>query len=132
MNRKPPRGAGLGVLLAVAAACAMPGPVLAHAALVRAVPGSRAVVSRMPDKLELCFNEAVEVKFSTVKLLDAKEQPLALGPPQAVADNPKCLTAAAPAAGPGTYTLRYHVLSRDGHLVDYGYRFTVGPAAGPQ
>lgn len=127
MNRV--RGLGL-CLLAVA--CILPRPALAHAALVRAVPGSRAVLSRMPERIELCFNEAVELKFSSLKLLDAQEQPLALGALQVAADNPKCFSAAAPAAGPGTYTVRYHVLSRDGHIVDYGYRFSVGPAPKPQ
>jgi methionine-rich copper-binding protein CopC len=111
--------------LAAAAAGALPGWAWAHAALVHAVPGSRSVISRMPDQIVLCFNEAVEVKFSTVKLADAQERPLALGAPQKAGDDPRCITAAAPAAGPGTYTLKYHVLSRDGHLVDYGYRFTV-------
>jgi methionine-rich copper-binding protein CopC len=106
----------------------LPGTALAHAALLHAVPGSRAVLGRMPENIELCFNEAVEAKFSTIGLSDAQGKAVGLGATQATAGNPKCITAAVPALTPGSYTVKYHVLSRDGHLVDYGYRFSLAPA----
>jgi methionine-rich copper-binding protein CopC len=105
-------------------ALALPTAAHAHAALVRSVPGNRAVVTQAPPSLDLCFNEAVEVKFSTVTLEDAKGTAVPLGKPQA-GDSPKCILVPIPAIGSGTFTVHYRVLSQDGHVVAYGYQFSV-------
>ena len=110
--------------LALAVLLAATGAARAHAALVKSVPGSRAVLSRSPGRVTLCFNEAVELKFSTVKVEGPKGAAVALGEPK-LGESPQCLEAALPALAPGAYTVRYRVLSKDGHTVDYGYQFTV-------
>ena len=103
---------------------AVPASVRAHAALVRSVPGSRAVLAQAPQSLELCFNEPIELKFSSVTLEDAKGTAGALGMVQAGTD-PKCIKVPIEAIGTGVFTVHYRVLSRDGHVVEYGYQFTV-------
>jgi len=105
-------------------ALAVPPSAHAHAALVRSVPGSRAVLTQPPPSLDLCFNEAVEVKFSSVTLEDAKGTTVPLGELQAGSD-PKCVKAPIPAIGPGVFTVHYRVLSQDGHVVEYGFQFSV-------
>ena len=60
-------------------ALAVPTSAGAHAALVRSVPGSRSVLTQAPQSLDLCFNEAVEVKFSSVTLEDANGDNRPLG-----------------------------------------------------
>jgi len=105
-------------------ALAVPSAAGAHAALVRSVPGNRAVVTQAPPSLDLCFNEAVEVKFSTVTLEDAKGTAVPLGKP-AAGDSPKCIRVPIPAIGSGSFTVHYRVLSQDGHVVEYGYQFSV-------
>jgi copper resistance protein C len=112
------------IFLALGALLCLPGAAFAHAALVKSVPGSRAVVSHSPDRITLCFNEAVELKFSSVKV------EAAAGPGIAVSElkpgeSAQCLEAGLPALAAGVYTVRYRVLSKDGHTVDYGYQFTI-------
>ena len=105
-------------------ALAVPASVRAHAALVKSVPGSRAVLTQAPQSLELCFNEPIELKFSSVTLEDAKGTAVPLGKVQAGTD-PKCIKVPIEAIGTGVFTVHYRVLSRDGHVVEYGYQFTV-------
>ncbi len=111
-------------IVAASIALAVPSSVLAHAALVRSVPGSRAVLTQAPQSLELCFNEPVESKFSSITLEDAKGVAVPLGALQAGTD-PKCIKAPIQTIGSGAFTVHYRVLSRDGHVVEYGYQFSV-------
>jgi len=109
-------------------ALAVPASVRAHAALVKSVPGSRAVLTQAPQWLDLCFNEPIELKFSSVTLEDAKGTAVPLGKVQAGTD-PKCIKVPIEAIGTGVFTVHYRVLSRDGHVVEYGYQFTVKTGA---
>lgn len=96
----------------------------AHAGLVKSTPGSRSVLTQTPTEIELCFNEAVELKFSTIKLADAAKAAVPLAEPQLRSD-PKCFFTTVPPLPGGTYTVSYRVLSQDGHVVEYGYQFSV-------
>lgn len=87
---------------------------------------SRHLFGPSPSEIELCFNEAVELKFSSVKLLDAGKIPVPLGEAK-LGDDPKCIRAPVAMLKAGTYTVNYRVLSLDGHVVEYGYQFTVRP-----
>ncbi len=103
---------------------AVPTSAHAHSMLVKGVPGSRSVLTQAPQSLDLCFNEPVEVEFSSVTLEDAKGTPVPLGKLQAGSD-PKCIKAPIQTIGSGVFTVHYHVLSQDGHVVEYGYQFSV-------
>jgi copper resistance protein C len=117
------------MILMALIALAVPTSAPAHAALVRSVPGSRSVMTQAPASLDLCFNEPVEVKFSSVTLQDAKGTTVLLGKLQAGSD-PKCINAPIPTIGSGVFTVHYRVLSQDGHVVEYGYQFSVKTDAG--
>jgi copper resistance protein C len=112
--------------LAVAGAMAWPAAASAHAALVKAEPGSRAVLQQAPEAVKLWFNEAVEAKQSRIWLEDAagKEVP-GCGAPEVKADDPRLISIRAPRLSPGAYFVKYRVLSRDGHVVEYGHRFRI-------
>ena len=106
--------------------CAVAIDAWAHAALTRSVPGSRETLPVSPTKIELQFNEKVEAKFSTIRLEDEQGRAIPLGSPAVSADDPYQLEAGVQAPlAPGRYTVRYRVLSQDGHVVEYGYQFTV-------
>lgn len=115
---------GFAVLVSLLAPLA----VEAHAGLVKSVPGSRAVLDRPPAKVELCFNEEVELGFSSVQLLGPGGEVVTLGSLRFGEKGRKCVEASL--AGTldeiGTYTVKYKVLSQDGHVVDYGYTFNIG------
>ena len=100
----------------------------AHAALVRSQPGSRAVLQRAPERIELCFNEAVEPKFSSLRIERKPGSVIPVGDLVSSGDA-KCISVLSPSLEPGVYTVHYRVLSRDGHVIEYGYQFTIKPDA---
>lgn len=100
----------------------------AHAGLERSEPARRATLSKAPRKIRLWFNERLEPAYVSIKLYgDGGEKPIET--PKAVvnATDPKLLEMELPPLAPGQYTVKYRVLSVDGHTVDYGYIFTIKP-----
>jgi len=116
------------VALAVAllAGLLCPAPrVGAHASLVRSVPAHRAVLGQVPERVQLWFNERLEPAYSTVSVwneagaqVDARD--VTVGP-----DDPRRLSVTVETRQPGLYTVKYRVLSVDGHIVDNRFTFTV-------
>ncbi|HEX4993563.1 MAG TPA: copper resistance CopC family protein [Methylomirabilota bacterium] len=97
----------------------------AHASLVRSAPTHRAVLGQMPERVQLWFNERIEPAYSTVSVwneagaqVDARD--VAVGP-----DDPRLLSVTVEARQSGLYTVKYRVLSVDGHIVDSRFTFTV-------
>jgi hypothetical protein len=119
--------------LALAALLALPLSAGAHALLAKSEPARRAVLSKPPAQVRLWFNERLEPAFSSLSVLDAAGKPVTSAPARVAADDPKLLELALPTLAPGTYTVRYQVLSVDGHTVKSSYTFTVKSkaAAGP-
>ena len=117
-----------GVALAVALLAGLLCPasrVGAHASLVRSVPAHRAVLGQMPERVQLWFNERLEPAYSTVSVwneagaqVDARD--VAVGP-----DDPRRLSVTVETRQSGLYTVKYRVLSVDGHIVDNRFTFTV-------
>jgi len=119
-GRRPAVTAGLAILLVAS------GAAWAHAALVKSAPGSRETLSKPPTRIVLKFSEAVEPKFSSVRLEDADGKAMPLGSLMLSPGDPTQIEIAVPQALPrGSYTVRYRVLSQDGHVVKYGYTFRV-------
>jgi copper resistance protein C len=120
-----------GVAAAALATLAVPGLALAHAALVKAEPAKRATLSKPPAQVRLWFNERLEPAYASVVVLDAAKVQVSKAAAQVDKADPKLLVLELPALAPGQYTVKYRVLSVDGHTVDYGYTFTLkAPAAG--
>ena len=97
----------------------------AHAVLVRSVPAHRAVLGQAPERVQLWFNERLEPAYSTVSVwseagaqLDARD--VTVGP-----DDMRRLSVTLSARQPGAYTVKFRVLSVDGHVVDSRVTFTV-------
>ena len=100
-------------------------PAAAHAVLVRSSPSHREVIGQGPERVQLWFNERLEPAYSTVSVwneassqVDGRD--VTVGP-----DDPKRLSVGLAARGPGVYTVKYRVLSVDGHVVDSQFTFTV-------
>lgn len=97
----------------------------AHAKLIVAEPKAEAIVSVPPAAIRLQFNDHVELPFTKVRLVDAKEanfEALAITLDQA---NPKALLATMPPLPPGGYRVVWSTVTRDGHKVKGEYSFTV-------
>ena len=117
-----------GGALAVALLAGLLGPAAragAHASLVRSVPAHRAVLSQMPERVQLWFNERLEPAYSTVSVWNeagaqVDSLDVTVGP-----DDPRRLSVSVETRHAGLYTVKYRVLSVDGHIVDNRFTFTV-------
>jgi len=115
--------------LVVALALLVPTSAGAHAVLVKSSPARRAVLAQPPARVELTFNERLEPTYSTVSVWAPGEKRvddarIVVGP-----DDPRRLSVGVPSLGRGTYTVKFRVLSVDGHLVEGTYPFEIRPRA---
>lgn len=113
--------------LALAAAVLAPGPVGGHAFLERADPRVGDHVRAAPPRVSLWFSERLEPAYSRVEVHDAGGRRVdghdaAVGPADA-----HRLHVAVPPLPPGTYTVRWRVLSVDAHLTQGDFTFHVAP-----
>ena len=125
MARVGPRPrVGLAAAVLLAGVLAAP-PVEAHAVLARSSPPHRAVLTQAPERVDLWFSERLEPAYSTASVwseagaqVDARD--VAVAP-----DDPRRLSVSLATRAPGHYTVKYRVLSVDGHIVDSLIIFTV-------
>lgn len=106
------------VSLALAAVSA-----LAHAHLDRAEPAAGSTVPTAPQEVMLWFTQAIEPAFSTVEVRDAAGARVDDG--KASLEDGKLLRAAVKGLDPGTYTVKWRVLSVDTHKSEGSFTFQV-------
>lgn len=94
----------------------------AHARLKTAKPAANAAVKTGLSTIELTFNEAVEPALSVVELDDANGKVVTSSKGTAICEKKVCRLDIPPLQA-GSYTVRYHVLSEDGHTVEGSYGF---------
>lgn len=99
----------------------------AHATMVKSDPARRAVVSAAPNQVRLWFSERLEAAYSSATVARLKGAPVAHEPASVAPDDPKLLVVKLPSLEPGTYEVRYRVLSVDGHVVKSSFTFTLKP-----
>lgn len=100
-------------------------PASAHAVLVRAAPARRATLARAPDRVHLWFNERLEPAYSSVSVWDGGGRRVDAADAGVDPGEPTRLSVGLPALAPGRYTVRFRVLSVDGHLVESTFPFVV-------
>ena len=96
-----------------------------HAYLVKSSPARRAVLSTPPTRVVLWFNERLEAQFSQLSIWNAEGQQVDGGDVQVGPDDRKRLSVGIPTLPPGSYIVKYRVLSVDGHIVEADYPFTI-------
>jgi methionine-rich copper-binding protein CopC len=100
-----------------------------HAYLVRSTPAVRATVARTPERVQLWFNERLEPAYSRVSVHDRDGQRVDAGDVLVGPDERTRLSVGVPPLPAGAYTVKYRVLSVDGHVVDATFTFTVRGAS---
>jgi copper resistance protein C len=108
------------------------GETLAHASLVKSDPPSRAALAQSPTEVRLWFSEPIEPAYAEVSVLDARESAVVSGKGAVAKDNSRLVTLKLHPLAPGRYTVKYKVLSVDGHAVDSSYVFVIKPPPGAQ
>jgi copper transport protein len=116
------------LLLAVGAALLFPAEGLAHARLEESSPGFRERLSSSPRTLVLRFDQYVKAMPGSVRVYSTTGGVRILG----VRSHGRSVKASLPRLPKGAYTVRWHALSGDGHVVSGVYTFGVrarAPAA---
>ena len=113
------------IWLAVLVMTALPDGASAHAFLVKSIPARRAALLRPPNRVQLWFNERLEPAYSTLSVTDASGRRVDSREVKVGPEDPKLLSVPLPPLEAGTYTIRFRVLSVDGHVVESEYAFTV-------
>jgi methionine-rich copper-binding protein CopC len=98
---------------------------LAHSMLVKAEPPRRAVLTKSPSQVRLWFNEKIEGDYASLVVLNAQKQPITDAKPTLAPDDQKSIVLSLPELAPGKYSVKFRVLSVDGHVVDSTFDFTV-------
>lgn len=120
------RGPRLGLAAVALLACALAVPAAdAHAVLVRSSPSHRAVLAQAPERVELWFNEWLEPAYSTVSVWSEAGGQVDARDVAVTTDDPRRLSVSLTTRAAGLYTVKYRVLSVDGHVVDSRITFTV-------
>jgi copper resistance protein C len=114
--------------LAVLALLLLPADGWSHAYLVRSAPAARATVGRAPERVQLWFNERLEPAYSRVSVWNHDGKRVDAADVQVAAGEPTRLSVGVPALPAGAYTVKYRVLSVDGHVVEAQFSFTVKTA----
>ena len=111
--------------LVAAVACIAAAPAAAHAFLDHALPAVGSTVHESPRSVRLWFTEPLEPAFSRVRVVDASGKAVDSGDSHLDASDPSILTASLPALGPGTYRVRWRVVSVDTHVTEGDFTFDV-------
>lgn len=115
----------LALLVGLAAAASCPDTALAHAFLVKSAPAARSRVPAPPTRVVLWFNERLEPVYSTVSVWTGSGMQVDQRDAVTDPDDRKRLSVGLVPLPAGQYTVRYRVLSIDGHVVESSYVFTV-------
>jgi methionine-rich copper-binding protein CopC len=100
----------------------------AHAYLVKSVPAGRATLFNSPGKIQLWFNERLEHKYSYASVHDPDGKRVDVDNAQVSAEDPKQLSIGVKKLPAGRYTVKFRVLSVDGHVVEQSFPFTIREA----
>jgi methionine-rich copper-binding protein CopC len=100
-------------------------PALAHAALVKTEPPRRALLAKAPAEVRLWFNEDIESAYASLVVLDTGKNPVTEVTPHLAPDDQKSLVLPLPELTPGKYSVKFRVLSLDGHVIQSSFDFTV-------
>lgn len=113
-------------LLLAAALVLAPVAALAHGHLDHAQPAVGSTVAA-PKEVSLWFTEAVEPKFSSIAVRDAKGTAMQIGKAEVAADNKANLKIKVKPLAPGVYKVMWKILSVDTHRTQGSFSFTVLP-----
>jgi copper transport protein len=119
------------MLSAMLGALALAVAVGAHAQLIRSEPAANAVLATAPGQVKLFYDEAVNVSFSSVQVLDQAQARVDNDDLKLAPGDAQQLTITLKPLSDGTYTVVWQVLSdTDGHVTHGNFAFSVGSGAG--
>jgi copper resistance protein C len=108
-------------------AAGLSAPAFAHAHLKAAVPAVDGTVAEAPTELDLSFSEALELKFSGLRLTGPDKAEIPTSGAMLMDDDTLYMVSLPAGLKPGVYKVEWHALAKDGHKTQGSYNFTVKP-----
>ena len=115
-------------LLAVAS-LATPAAAFAHATLIRTVPADRSVLASPPRRVTVVFDDTVRVGTGNAAIANSSGRSVLVGP--ALARGHNLVLALHPRLPDGDYSVRWSIVSDDGHPERGVLAFAVGAGRAP-
>jgi hypothetical protein len=106
---------------------AMPAGLAAHSTLVRSHPPAGATLTTPPGEIILWFNERLERQFHAVTIIDEGGRAIPTRNLHVDTADPTKLLVLVEPLPPGVYRVRWRVLSRDGHVAEGTFSFSIQP-----
>lgn len=103
-----------------------------HAFVTNSNPSQSQSISVSPKQIDVFFSEPVDLRYSSLKVLDSSGRQVDLGKLNYKGSDESSLVVSVPVLKDGTYTVSTSVLSQiDGHVTDNAFVFAVGQAVLP-
>ena len=120
---------GLGAAVALTVLLLGAGVAWSHAFLERAEPRVGSTVKAAPSQVRVWFSEALEPAFSTIEVVNQAGERVDRGPARVDVASPAMLQVPLKPLAPGTYCVKWRVLSVDTHVTegDFTFRVSEGP-----
>ena len=96
-----------------------------HAFLDHAEPRVGSTVKSPPSQVRAWFTQRLEPAFSSLEVFNHSGDRVDQGPAKADAGNPAMLQVPLKRLGPGTYRVKWRVLSVDAHVTEGEFTFRV-------
>ncbi|QPK62592.1 copper resistance protein CopC [Methylomonas sp. LL1] len=99
----------------------------AHAILVKSQPAKDEEVKEAPKQIDLWFNDPVKSEYKALAVIDSEGKRVDNHDVEQSLTDGSNIHATVADLAPGTYTVRYRVVSQDTHIVTGKFQFTVKP-----
>lgn len=108
---------------------ALLGPIAAqaHAILVKSQPAKDEEIKETPKQIDLWFNDPVRSQYKALAVIDSNGKRVDNHDVEQSLTDGSHIYATVSDLEPGTYTIRYRVVSEDTHIVTGKFQFSVKP-----
>jgi copper resistance protein C len=111
--------------LTLIASLALPMPVFAHAIMVKSQPEVDGTIAEPPKQIDVWFNDKVGSEYKALAVIDSAGKRVDNKDIGQETFDQSHIYVTVPQLTPGTYTVRYRVVSLDTHIVTGKYKFTI-------
>jgi methionine-rich copper-binding protein CopC len=103
----------------------MPLPTYAHAIMVKSQPAEGAVLTESPKQIDVWFNDKVGSEYKALAVIDSAGKRVDNKDVTQETFDQSHLYSTLQSLLPGTYTVRYRVVSIDTHIVTGKFQFSI-------
>jgi methionine-rich copper-binding protein CopC len=111
--------------LALLTSLALPFPVFAHAIMVKSQPVVESTIAESPKQVDVWFNDKVGSEYKALAVIDSAGKRVDNKDAEQETFDQSHLYVTVPQLPPGTYNVRYRVVSMDTHIVTGKFKFTI-------